>query len=104
MCAAVAPNPCGDMDGDATTLPTFSELRAQPGTFNVLTQWQLVPTGGNTYFIRVRSEPVGGLTARRSRAEFTTFRTCGLQAQGQACTTNADCCSVSCSAVTGLCN
>lgn len=106
MCAAVpAGDPCGDLDGDPTTLPTFSDVQDIPGAPQILTEWQLIATGGNTYFIHVLAAPQVGLTGRRSRAEFTTFRTCGLAAKNQACTVNGDCCSASCGAgIAGVCD
>ena len=48
-----------------------------PGVGAIHTHWWIQSTDvGPALFIRVRSEGVGALTARRSRAEFTTLRTC----------------------------
>jgi type II secretory pathway pseudopilin PulG len=48
-----------------------------PGVGRIHTRWEVVDTGDPlARFIRVRSEGTGVLSGRRSRAEFTTFRTC----------------------------
>jgi type II secretory pathway pseudopilin PulG len=48
-----------------------------PGVGAIHTHWWIQSTDLNPLlFIRVRSEGVGALTARRSRADFTTLRAC----------------------------
>jgi type II secretory pathway pseudopilin PulG len=48
-----------------------------PGVGRIHTRWEVVATGDPLVrFVRVRSEGTGVLSVRRSRAEFTTFRTC----------------------------
>ena len=42
----------------------------------------LMVVGAQTRFIRVRSEPIGGLAGAKARAEFTTFRSCTAVASG----------------------
>jgi type II secretory pathway pseudopilin PulG len=52
---------------------------ARPGVGIVHTHWWITATtmaDQRIRYIRVRSEGVGALTGARSRAEFTTFRTC----------------------------
>jgi Prokaryotic N-terminal methylation motif len=48
------------------------------GVGMVYTRWDItaVPGTGRMYLIQVRSEGRGALTGARSRAEFTTFRSC----------------------------
>ena len=48
-----------------------------PGVGQIYTQWQIAQVGTNTdlYLITVRSEG-SGMARRRSRAEFTMFRSC----------------------------
>ncbi len=54
-----------------------------PGVGAIHTHWWIQSTDVSpALFIRVRSEGVGALTARRSRAEFTTLRTCTDQDSG----------------------
>lgn len=83
-----------------------TDTRDIQGVGQIVTQWDVTGTGPNGFFIRVRSEAQGGLTGARSRAEFTTFRTCGVGAIGAVCGVPADCCSGNCNAVppaTGVC-
>jgi prepilin-type N-terminal cleavage/methylation domain-containing protein len=48
-----------------------------PGVGQIHTHWWITATtDGRLLHIRVRSEGVGALTGARSRAEFTTFRSC----------------------------
>jgi len=47
-----------------------------PGVGQVHSRWQIVSPQPGVLFIRVRSEGTGVLSGSRSRAEFTTFRTC----------------------------
>ena len=49
-----------------------------PGVGQIVTRWQIstVAGTGRMVFIQVRSEGTGALSRRRSRAEFTTFRSC----------------------------
>lgn len=52
------------------------------GVGTIHTRWQVVRINSQAYFITVRSEGLGVLTGARSRAEFTTFRSCTAQALG----------------------
>jgi Tfp pilus assembly protein PilV len=52
------------------------------GVGPIHTRWQISAPNPQTLFIRVRSEPAGGLLKSRARAEFSTFRTCTAQALG----------------------
>lgn len=65
----------GDLESDVTDFNRDDEL---PGVGIVHTRWQVVAIGGDnqTRFIRVRSEGTGALTRARSRAEFTSVRSC----------------------------
>lgn len=81
----------GDLDADegATkpchdTAPSFNCVRpdnfnaykAVPGVGVVRTRWRVSQADSQTFFIEVRAESTSLLAGRRSRAEFTTFRTC----------------------------
>jgi len=58
---------------------TYNDVSDVSGVGRVVTTWEVVDAGVNTKFIRVRSEVQGGLAGARSRAEFTTFRSCTFQ-------------------------
>ena len=49
-----------------------------PGVGSVHAHWWLQPDAldARLYFVRVRAEGLGALAGARSRAEFTTFRSC----------------------------
>jgi type II secretory pathway pseudopilin PulG len=70
----------GDVLSDVTGFNRDDDL---PGVGRIHTRWQIVGTGDpEVLFIRVRSEGTGALSVSRSRAEFTTFRTCTNTALG----------------------
>lgn len=61
----------------------FSAIKDVPGVGRVYSTWEIVRIDGQTYFIRVRSESESGIARRRSRAEFTTIRSCtGISTPG----------------------
>lgn len=70
----------GDLDGtDFPSAYSIEETVAGVGT--VRTRWEIeevgpVVPGPQGLFIRVRSEVIGPLVRGRSRADFTTFRSC----------------------------
>lgn len=75
----------GGIDDDMTNDdPAFVSLDDIPDVGKAYTQWQVLAIAGDneTRYIRVRSEVLGVLAGARSRAEFTTFRTCTDQAAG----------------------
>jgi len=49
-----------------------------PGVGSVHAHWTITPDAldSRLYFVRVRAEGLGALTGARSRADFTTFRSC----------------------------
>jgi hypothetical protein len=49
-----------------------------PGVGKIHARWAVTPIGGNNQieYVQVRAEAVGVLGAARTRAEFTTFRSC----------------------------
>jgi type II secretory pathway pseudopilin PulG len=62
-----------------TTIDTFQCREDVPGVGMIYTRWTIGKVAGSKdrlTFIRVRSEGTGALSAGRSRAEFTTFRSC----------------------------
>jgi type II secretory pathway pseudopilin PulG len=85
----------GDLDNDTTVpspdcrdLPTpinaFNCDDVIPGVGTVKTRWTITPGVGTVrlFQITIRSEGTGALAAARSRATFTTFRTCTQSAPG----------------------
>jgi type II secretory pathway pseudopilin PulG len=78
--------PTGSIANCDATLPggancvipgNFNQRRAIEGVGVVVTLWQIQAGLGNQErFIVVRSQGTGALSGARSRAEFTTFRTC----------------------------
>ncbi len=69
-------NPCSSysatVDGASYNCDT-----AIPGVGNIHTRWQITATPlAQVLFITVRSEGTGALVGARSRAEFTSFRSC----------------------------
>ena len=56
-----------------------------PGVGRIHTRWRIdpfIPADARALFITVRSEGTGALSGARSRAEFTTIRTCTNAAIG----------------------
>jgi type II secretory pathway pseudopilin PulG len=80
------PNPAlnagGDLDADDPGPPPYWTEAPVPGVGVIHTRWQIVAIDAQTRFIRVRSEARGGLGGARTRAEFTTFRSCTAVATG----------------------
>ena len=88
--------PGGNLDADTTAPPPacavavpadYNCVEVVPGVGSVVTRWQVNPVGGTgrLYYIQVRSEGTGVLAGRRSRAEFTTFRSCTAAPPDGAC-------------------
>jgi Tfp pilus assembly protein PilV len=71
----------GDLDSDVAN---FNQDDDVPGVGRIHTRWTVVSIAGDAqvYFMAVRSEGTGVLSVRRSRAEFTTFRSCTNVALG----------------------
>lgn len=65
----------GDVASDVTGFYQDDDL---PGVGRIHTRWAIVAIAGDAqvYFVQVRSEGTGALSVGRSRAEFTTFRSC----------------------------
>jgi Tfp pilus assembly protein PilV len=68
----------------ATDVLNFNQDDDVPGVGRIHTRWMVVAIAGDNqvYFVRVRSEGTGALSVARSRAEFTTFRSCTNVALG----------------------
>ena len=68
-----APSTAGSL-----TVDTAGYFRSDqiPGVGTIATRWIVTNVDTGTKFIRVRSEGTGVLARGRSRAEFTTYRTC----------------------------
>jgi type II secretory pathway pseudopilin PulG len=71
----------GDLDSDVAS---FNQDDDVSGVGRIHTRWTVVSIAGDAqvYFVAVRSEGTGALSVRRSRAEFTTFRSCTNVALG----------------------
>ena len=71
----------GDLDSDVAN---FNQNDDVPGVGRIHTRWTVVAIAADAqvYFVAVRSEGTGVLSVRRSRAEFTTFRSCTNVALG----------------------
>jgi Tfp pilus assembly protein PilV len=70
----------GDVQADVA--PDFVRDDVLPGVGTVHTRWQVTAVSADTRFIRVRSEGTGALSGPRSRAEFTTVRSCTVRTIG----------------------
>ena len=74
------PLPCNPAGGAAVPPPGNPWYCTDdiPGVGRIVTRWQISVVGGTgrMVFIQVRSEGTGALSQRRSRAEFTTLRSC----------------------------
>ena len=66
----------GNLDEDSAS--NYFDYQDVPGVGRVRTRWLVadVGTDPSVKFITVRSEATGAVTGQRSRAEFTTFRSC----------------------------
>jgi prepilin-type N-terminal cleavage/methylation domain-containing protein len=75
-CGGPPPGPAPAAVNDPSTLNNCDEII--PGVGEVHTRWAVNVIGGTarTFFIQVRSEGTGALAGARSRAEFTTLRSC----------------------------
>ena len=62
--------------------PDYCRLDDIPGVGRIETRWQIETVDVRTRFIRVRSEGQGALSGPRSRAEFTTIRSCTMPQLG----------------------
>lgn len=60
----------------------FNAQRNVPGVGVIRTFWEIRQVDGQTLFIKVRSQSTAALAGARSRAEFTTFRSCTSTAIG----------------------
>ena len=74
----------GSVDSDVSGFNRDDEV---PGVGIIHSRWEVVPVAGDpaTLFIRVRAQGTGALSGARSRAEFTTFRTCPVRAAPYNC-------------------
>jgi prepilin-type N-terminal cleavage/methylation domain-containing protein len=71
----------GDLNADATG---FFRLDRIPGVGPIRTRWVVTttPTDAQVKFITVQSEGEGPMVRSRSRATYTTFRSCTATTQG----------------------
>jgi type II secretory pathway pseudopilin PulG len=97
----------GDLDNDTTspspdcrtlTTPLAGVFNCDdhiPGVGTIKTRWTFTPGGGTLRLIQitVRSEGLGALAGARSRATFTTYRTC-TQSTPASCGVLGACCPV----------
>ena len=74
--------PAGDPIPDCVVTGNYNSRRTFPGVGAIQTFWEIRQIDGQTLFIKVRSQSTAALAGARSRAEFTTFRTCTSTAIG----------------------
>jgi prepilin-type N-terminal cleavage/methylation domain-containing protein len=70
--------PCDDAASGFTCVRrgNYNSYKTVPGVGTIRTRWKISLVSGGVHFIEVRSESTSLLAGRRSRAEFTTFRSC----------------------------
>ena len=68
--------PASPNNTDCVVSGNYNARRDFPGVGTILTFWEITQVDGQTLFIKVRSQSNAPLAGARSRAEFTTFRTC----------------------------
>jgi type II secretory pathway pseudopilin PulG len=73
---------CNDATTECVIGGNFNSRRNVPGVGVIRTFWEIRQVDGQTLFIRVRSQSTAALAGARSRAEFTTFRSCTSTAIG----------------------
>jgi prepilin-type N-terminal cleavage/methylation domain-containing protein len=71
-----APFDAGTVGSVTSDSAGFNSDDAISGVGTIHTRWLVTRINSQAYFITVRSEGRGALTGARSRAEFTTFRSC----------------------------
>jgi prepilin-type N-terminal cleavage/methylation domain-containing protein len=64
--------------GLTSCVTNYCQIDDIPGVGRIETRWEIQAVDVRTRFIRVRSEGRGVLAGARSRAEFTTFRSCTM--------------------------
>lgn len=73
---------CQEPANQCVVAGNFNVYRAIPGVGLIRTRWQIISVGADVLFIKVRSESTSPLVGARSRAEFTTFRSCSATSLG----------------------
>ena len=68
--------PASNPANDCVRPGNFQLFKDVPGVGRVHATWEIVAVDGQTLYIRVRAESESGIARRRSRAEFTTVRSC----------------------------
>jgi type II secretory pathway pseudopilin PulG len=66
----------GELDTTLPPQPGFFVDQDVPGVGQVHLRWRIDALGPTTFFITVQAEGTGALSRARSRATFTTFRSC----------------------------
>lgn len=61
---------------DCVVSGNYNSRRTFPGVGLIQTLWEIEQIDGQVLFIKVRSQSTAPLAGARSRAEFTTFRSC----------------------------
>lgn len=67
---------------DCVVPGNYNARREFPGVGLIRTFWEIEQVDGQVLFIKVRSQSTAPLAGARSRAEFTTFRSCTSTATG----------------------
>jgi len=73
---------CQEPTNQCVVAGNFNVYRGIPGVGVIRTRWQITSAGADVLFIAVRSESTSPLVGSRSRAEFTTFRSCSATTLG----------------------
>ncbi len=72
----------GSAGADEVTAATYNRIRELPGVGAIRTTWRIARPGAggpDVLYIEVRSESTSPMRGRRTRAQFSTFRTCTTQ-------------------------
>jgi hypothetical protein len=68
--------PCDDSTGTCVTGSNYNAYKTVPGVGQIRTRWKISQVDTQVYFIEVVAESLSPLAGARSRASFTTFRSC----------------------------
>jgi type II secretory pathway pseudopilin PulG len=80
------PSAAGEPACDAALFTDYGCADTVEGVGRIIVRWTVTGVDGQSRFIVVRAQGTGALAGPRSRAEFTTFRTCTDQdPAGAAC-------------------
>ena len=73
---------CAEPASNCVVAGNFNAQRLVPGVGTIQVLWEIEEVEPAVLFIRVRAESLGALAQRRSRSEFTVFRSCTATSLG----------------------